>query len=229
LRPLARFTGRRKPDQIAGPTAPCRPALRGEPMMNDPETPEEVTELLEAGAASMFLRLLKTRTILISGPIDKAVADKVMRQLLILDQESEEPILVVVNSPGGDADAGLAIFDMLRFVKSPVRTLAAGLAASAAALIMLAADKGHRYSLPNARFLIHQPIGGVGGTAIDIAIQAEAVMRLKKRLNELISTETGQPLDKVEEDTDRDYWMNADEAREYGIIQHIITRRSEIR
>jgi len=197
-----------------------------DPDDEDEDTPERNEELAPAAA---LLRFLKTRTVLLSGPIDKTLADKVFRQLLMMEMDSaDEPITIIVDSPGGDADAGLAIFDMIRFIKPPVKTLAAGLAASAAAIIMLAPPKNRRFSLPHARFLIHQPLSGVRGSATDVAIQAEAVRKLKDMLNELVSAETGQPLDRVRKDTDRDYWMDAEEAKAYGIISKVVSKRDEL-
>lgn len=178
--------------------------------------------------ARLFERLLKLRTILISGEINKTLADKVMKNLLVLEADSDEPITVFIDSPGGDADAGFAIFDFLRFVKPEIKTVCAGLTASAGSLILLAARKENRLSFPNARILIHQPLGGAMGSATEIAIQAEQILKLKGRINELIAAETGQPIVKVERDTERDYWMTADEAKEYGLISRVIVFRSDI-
>lgn len=173
-------------------------------------------------------KMLKTRTILISGEINKELAERVIRQLIILETENDEPIHVFIDSPGGDADAGYAIFDMIRFVKPEVYTVGMGLVASAGALILLAADKEHRVATPNSHYLIHQPLSGMRGVATDIEIHAREIERMKARINQLISEETGQELKKVEKDTDRDFWMNAEEAKEYGLISKIVFRREEL-
>lgn len=178
--------------------------------------------------SKLFERLLKLRTILISGEINKALADKVMKNLLVLEADSDEPVTVFIDSPGGDADAGFAIFDFLRFVKPEIKTVCAGLTASAGSLILLAAKPENRLSLPNSRILIHQPLGGAMGSATEIAIQAEQILKLKSRINDLIARETGQPIEKVERDTERDYWMTAEEAREYGLIKRVVARRADI-
>jgi len=177
----------------------------------------------------MSLRLLKARTIVIADTIDKKVAQKVINQLLLLEQEdAEEAIKVFINSPGGDVDAGYAIFDMLRFVPPPVKTVCTGITASAAVVVLLAAQKEERYSLPNARILIHQPSTGVSGVASDIEIEASEILKCREKINRLIAEETGQPFEKVEQDTKRNYWMSAEETLEYGLISKIITSRSEL-
>jgi ATP-dependent Clp protease protease subunit len=176
----------------------------------------------------LIQRMLKTRNILVSGEINKPLAERVVRQLLLLEEQNEEPIRVLIDSPGGDADAGYAIFDMMRFVKPPVYTIGMGLVASAGAIILLAGDKDHRVGLPNSHYLIHQPLSGMRGVATDIEIHAREIDKIRARINKLISEETGQPLDKVEKDTDRDFWMSADEAQEYGLISQIVKSRSEL-
>ena len=176
----------------------------------------------------LFERILKTRNILLSGEINKPLAERVIRQLILLEAESEEPVRVFIDSPGGDADAGYAIFDMMRFVKPPVVTIGMGLVASAGAIILLAAPKEHRLGLPNSHYLIHQPLSGMRGVATEIEIHAKELDRLRRRINKLIAEETGQPLDKVEKDTDRDYWMGAEEAQGYGLIARIVSRREEL-
>jgi ATP-dependent Clp protease protease subunit len=176
----------------------------------------------------LFERILKTRNILLSGEINKTLAERVIRQLILLEAESEEQIRVFIDSPGGDADAGYAIFDMMRFVKPPVLTIGMGLVASAGAIILLAAPKERRLGLPNSHYLIHQPLSGMRGVATEIEIHARELDRLRKRINKLIADETGQPLEKVEKDTDRDYWMGAEEAQSYGLIARIVSRREEL-
>ena len=172
-------------------------------------------------------RMLKTRTILLSGEVNKELAEKVIRQLLLLEADSDEPIKVFIDSPGGDVDAGYAIFDMIRFVKPEVYTVGMGLVASAGALILLAAPKERRIGLPNSHYLIHQPLSGMRGVATDIEIHAKELEKLRIKLNKLIADETGQKLERVEKDTDRDYWMSAPEAIEYGLISKTIVNRSE--
>lgn len=176
----------------------------------------------------LFQRLLRTRNILLSGEVDKALAEKVIRQLLLLEEDSDEPIRVLIDSPGGDADAGYAIFDMLRFVKPDIITIGMGLVASAGAIILLAAPAERRIGLPNSHYLIHQPLSGIRGVATEIEIHARELEKLRIKINNLISAETGQKLEKVEKDTDRDFWMSADEAKEYGLISSVITNRSEM-
>ena len=173
-------------------------------------------------------KMIKTRTVLISGEVNKELAERVVRQLLILEQESDDPIRVFIDSPGGDADAGYAIFDTIRFVKPVVYMVGIGLVASAGALILLAGDKDKRLAFPNSHYLIHQPLSGVRGVATEIEIHAREIDKMQKRINTLISQETGKPFEQVEKDTDRDYWMNAEEAVEYGLISRVITHRSEL-
>lgn len=173
-------------------------------------------------------RMLKTRTILLSGQINKELAERVVRQLLILETEGDEPIRVMIDSPGGDADAGYAIFDMIRFVKPDVYTVGMGLVASAGALVLLASPKERRIGLPNSHYLIHQPLSGMRGVATEIEIHAREIEKMRQRINKLISEETGKPLEQVEKDTDRDYWMGAQEAQDYGLISKIVVNRTEL-
>jgi ATP-dependent Clp protease protease subunit len=167
-------------------------------------------------------KLLETRTILLFGEIDMDTAKVVTGQLLVLAAESDEPIKLIINSPGGHVESGDTIFDMIRFVQAPVKVIGTGWVASAAALIYAAADKEDRYSLPNTRFLLHQPMGGARGQAADIAIEAEEILKMRRRLNETFAEQTGQPVEKVEEDTDRNFWMSAIEAQEYGLVDKIV-------
>jgi len=173
-------------------------------------------------------RMLKTRTILLSGEINKELAEKAIRQLLLLEDMNDDPIRVFIDSPGGDADAGYAIFDMIRFVKPKVWTIGMGLVASAAAIIQLAAPKDRRVGLPNSHYLIHQPLSGIRGVATDIEIHAKELEKLREKINRLIAEETGNSVNQVEKDTDRDYWMTAAEAVNYGLISRVITNRSEL-
>lgn len=192
------------------------------------EQEEEKTENQPTeGADALSAKFLKTRQILLTGEVNKALAEKIVRQLLILEADSDEPIRIFIDSPGGDADAGYAIFDMIRFINAPVYTIGMGLVASAGALILLAAPKERRIALPNSHYLIHQPLSGMKGTATEIEIHALEIEKLRKKLNVLISTETGKPFEKVEKDTDRDFWMNADEAIEYGLVNRIVATRKE--
>ena len=192
--------------------------------MADKEKEKGKDQEMEAASEKM----LKTRTIILSGEVNKELAEKVVKQLLLLEADSDEPIKVFIDSPGGDVDAGFAIFDMIRFVKPEVYTVGMGLVASAGALILLAAPKERRLGLPNSHYLIHQPLSGMRGVATDIEIHAKELEKLRVKLNNLIAEETGQKLDRVEKDTDRDYWMSADEAGDYGLISKIITKRSEL-
>ena len=180
------------------------------------------------GFDGLQAKLLKTRTILLSGSIDKDLAERLIKQMLLLEADSEQPVKVFIDSPGGDADAGYAIFDMLRFIAPKVITVGMGTVASAAALVHLAASKENRLSLPNAHFLIHQPLSGIRGVATEIEIHARELEKLRDRINRLIALETGEELKKVSEDTDRDYWLNAEEALGYGLISRIITSRAEL-
>ncbi|MDR2434292.1 MAG: ATP-dependent Clp protease proteolytic subunit [Treponema sp.] len=173
-------------------------------------------------------KMLKTRTILLSGEINKELAEKTIRQLLLLEAMGEEPVRIFIDSPGGDADAGYAIFDMIRFIKPPVWTIGMGLVASAAAIIQLATPKERRMGLPNSHYLIHQPLSGIRGVATDIEIHAKELDKLREKINRLISNETGVAVGQVEKDTDRDFWMNADEALSYGLISKVITRRDDL-
>jgi len=174
-------------------------------------------------------RMLKTRTILLSGEINKELAEKTIRQLLLLEDMNDEPIRIFIDSPGGDADAGYAIFDMIRFVKPKVWTIGMGLVASAAAIIQLASPRDRRVGLPNSHYLIHQPLSGIRGVATDIEIHAKELEKLREKINRLIAEETGNPSAQIEKDTDRDYWMTAAEAVNYGLISRVITNREEIR
>jgi ATP-dependent Clp protease protease subunit len=205
---------------MSHPRDPRRPLLQEEE-----ENQEEKKKEPDFG---LFERILKTRNILLSGEINKALSERVIRQLILLEAESEEPIRVFIDSPGGDADAGYAIFDMMRFVKPPVMTIGMGLVASAGAIILLAAPKERRLGLPNSHYLIHQPLSGMRGVATEIEIHARELDRLRKRINKLIAEETSQALEKVEKDTDRDYWMGAEEAQSYGLIARIVSRREDL-
>ena len=174
-------------------------------------------------------RFLKTRQIILTGEINKELADSIARQLLILDSESSDPIYMYIDSPGGDVDAGFAIYDVIRFVKAPVYLIGMGLIASAATLVLLAVPKEQRIGLPNSRYLIHQPLGGMRGVATDIEIYAKDMEKIRAKLNAIISEATGVSLEQVTKDTDRDYWLDAEESVKYGLISKIITRREELK
>lgn len=176
----------------------------------------------------MMEKLLETRTILLFGEINMKVAEQISRQLLVLAADSDEDIKMVINSPGGHVEAGDTIHDMIRFVKPKVKIIGTGWVASAGALVYVAAERENRYSLPNTRFLLHQPMGGARGQAADIAIEAEEILKMRRRLNEIFAAQTGQPIEKVEEDTDRNFWMNAKEAQDYGLVGHIVDSMNEI-
>ncbi len=196
--------------------------------MNDTD-PDEVTPRPALPGEAVLSRMLKIRTVLLSGEIDHEVADRAISQLLILDADSHDPIRVIISSQGGHVDSGYAIHDMLRYIESPVVTLGAGWVASIAVPILLSVDKSHRYSLPNTRFLLHQPSGGAGGQASDLRIAAEEILKLRARLNQLIADETGKSSEQIGEDSDRNFWMSAEEALEYGLVGRIIQHSSEIR
>ena len=172
--------------------------------------------------------LFKARTVLVFGQIDMKLAREISAELLALAVENDKPIRIMINSPGGHVEAGDTIHDMIRFIKPEVTVLGTGWVASAGAHIFLGAKRENRYCLPNTRFLIHQPMGGTGGKATDIAIEAKEIIRMRQRLNRIIAVETGQPLEKVERDTDRNYWMTAEEARDYGIVTHIVSRYDQV-
>ncbi|MBI5573393.1 MAG: ATP-dependent Clp endopeptidase proteolytic subunit ClpP [Elusimicrobia bacterium] len=177
-------------------------------------------------AYDIYSRLLKDRIIFIGSPIDDEFANIIIAQLLFLESErAEKEISLYINSPGGLVTAGLAIYDTMQFIKSKVSTICIGQAASMGAIILAAGAKGKRFALPNSRIMIHQPLGGVQGQATDIGIQANEILRVKKRLNEILAKHTGLSLDKIEKDTDRDFFMTADESKKYGIIDEVIEKR----
>ncbi len=182
----------------------------------------------KGGADGMMQKLLKSRTVMVSGTVDQELAEKVITQLFILDSDSHDPIRVIITSPGGHVDSGYAIHDVMRCIESPVITIGAGWVASIAVPILFGGNKGMRYSLPNTRFLLHQPSGGAGGQASDIRIEAQEIIKIRERINKLISNETGQTVEKIAKDSDRNFWMNAEEALEYGMVSKIITTLKEI-
>ncbi len=174
-------------------------------------------------AYDIYSRLLKDRIVFIGTPIDDNIANLIIAQLLFLQMEApDKDISVYINSPGGHVTSGLAIYDTMQFVKPDVNTYCIGQAASMGALLLAGGAKGKRYSLPNARIMIHQPWGGTQGTATDIHIQAKEILRIKERINKLLVHHTGQSIEKITQDTDRDYFMTSDEAMKYGLVDNVI-------
>ncbi|MCR4627698.1 MAG: ATP-dependent Clp protease proteolytic subunit [Treponema sp.] len=202
-------------------------SLAGSILKNDDT--DDAKDKKAKGSDPLTEKFLKTRQIILSGEINKDLAEKIVRQLLLLEADNHDPIYVYIDSPGGDVDAGFAIFDIIRFIDAPVYLIGMGLIASAAALILLAAPKERRLGLPDSRYLIHQPLSGMKGVATDIEIHAQEMAKTRAKLNKLISEETGKPLSQVSKDTDRDYWLDSAEAVEYGLISGIITKRSDLK
>jgi len=177
---------------------------------------------------SIFSRLLKDRIIFIGTPVDDILANTVIAQLLFLESEApDKEIFIYINSPGGSVTAGLAIYDTMQYVKCPISTLCVGQAFSLAAILLAAGTSGRRFSLPHARMLLHQPLGGFSGQATDAEIQAREVVHIKDKLNRIIADHTGRDIDVVARDTDRDFYLGPDEAVEYGLIDEVIQRRTE--
>lgn len=177
----------------------------------------------------LMQKFLNTRQILLSGEINKESAEKVIQQLLLLESISaSKPIYIYIDSPGGDADAGFAIFDVIRFIKPTVFTIGMGLAASAAAIVLLAADKENRFALPNSHYLIHQPLSDITGVATEIEIHARELEKMRDKINKLIAYETGMDEKKVAKDTDRDCWLDANEAVNYGLVSKIAASRKDL-
>ncbi len=177
-------------------------------------------------AYDLYSRLLKDRIVFLGTPVDDDVANIIVAQMLFLESEDpDKDINLYINSPGGSVTAGLAIYDTMQYVKCQVSTICMGQAASMGALLLTAGARGKRYSLPHARIMIHQPSGGFGGQASDIELHAKEILRLKSKLNEIMQKHTGQPLDRIEKDTDRDYFMGAGEAKEYGLIDEVVIKK----
>ena len=198
--------------------------------MNKIYLDDESEDEKKAGKPDVFAQeFLKTRQILLSGEINKESAENFNKQLLIMESNNRDlPVYVYIDSPGGDVSAGFAIYDMIRFVSCPVILIGNGLIASAAALILLSVPKERRVGLPDSEYLIHQPLSGMKGTATEIQIHAANLAKTKEKLNKIISEATGTDLEKVKADTERDYWLNAEEALEYGLISKIISNRKEL-
>ncbi|SJZ72846.1 ATP-dependent Clp protease, protease subunit [Pilibacter termitis] len=181
-------------------------------------------------AYDIYSRLLKDRIIMLTGPIDDNVANSVIAQLLFLDaQDSEKDIYLYINSPGGSVSAGLAIYDTMNFIKSDVQTIVLGMAASMGSFLATAGEKGKRFALPNAEIMIHQPLGGAQGQATEILIAADHIKKTRERLNTILSERTGQDLATIEKDTDRDNYMTAQEAKEYGLIDEVMENASSLK
>lgn len=177
---------------------------------------------------SLEERLFKARTILIYGGINQKLAEAVTSRLLAMQSESLDPITIFINSQGGHVESGDTIYDMIKFVKPEIKMVGTGWCASAGSLIYSAAKPENRFALTNTRFLLHQPSGGMGGTASDIAIAAKEIVRMRQRLNEIYAKETGQPVERIAADTERDHWMSAEEARAYGLVGKVISSASEV-
>jgi len=200
------------------------------------ETPGESAPALRGNGGSglsygddVFQRLLRERIVFLGSQVEDSVANLLCAQILLLAAEDpERDIFVYINSPGGSVTAGMAIYDTMQYVKNDVATVAMGLAASMGQFLLSAGAKGKRYALPHARIMMHQPSGGIGGTASDIKIQAEQMLHIKKQMAKIISEQTGQPLEQVERDSDRDRWFTADEALEYGFIDHVVSNAADV-
>lgn len=221
---------RRRPESLdEGTVAPTgNPYLASGIRLGDDDDREE--ERLW-GKPSIKERLLESRTIQLFGPVTQKLADKIIGALLFLEAEDPKaPITVVQNSPGGSVSDGFAIYDTMRFVAPPVRVLCVGMTASIATITLLGADKEHRLGLPGTRYLIHQPLipGSVVGPASDLEITAQEILKTRDKLNRMLAEATGQPLERIEKDTQRDYWLDGEEAIEYGLISRIVTSRAEM-
>ena len=196
--------------------------------LGSPECDDEKEEKKKENG--MLSHLLKTRTVVLTGQVDQEMAERVISQLVVLDTESHDPIKVIITSQGGHVDSGYAIHDMLRFVESDVFCIGAGWVASIAVPILLGArKKENRLALPNTRFLLHQPSGGAGGQLQDIRIEAVEILKIREKINELISKETGQKVEKVAQDSDRNFWMSAEEALQYGLISRIVANAKDVK
>ena len=191
---------------------------------NPPEKPDLPSALTDP----IRERLFRSRSLIISGEINQQQASNVISQLIAMQDESDEPITLYINSQGGHVESGDTIHDMIRFVKPKVRMVGTGWVASAGALIYVAVPKEDRYCLPQTRFLLHQPAGGMGGTAADIDIEAREILRMRQRLNQIFAEQTGQPIERIEQDTRRNFWLSADEAIEYGLAGKIVRHIDEI-
>ena len=196
---------------------------------DDDEEENEEKDDEKGGGDFMMKKILETRTIVIARPVSDKLYEKVINMLMLLESaDPEKPIKIFVNSPGGSADSGFAIYDAMRFVKCPIITITNGICASAAVIIFLGGDKDKRYSLPNARFLIHQPSTFAQGQATDLAITAQEIIKIREQYNSIVSEATGKTIEKITEDADRDFWLSAKEAVEYGLVTKVVTTQDEI-
>lgn len=195
--------------------------------MEDEDTPTPPQEV-EIKPASLMEKMLKTRTILLFGGIDQKMAHRVTEQLLMLAADSDDDIKLFINSQGGHVESGDTIFDMIRYVKPRVKIIGTGWVASAGALIYVSVPREDRYCLPNTRFMIHQPAGGVRGQASDIAIEAGEILKMRQRLDQIFADQTGQSIERIQKDTNRNYWMSATEAKEYGLVGHIVQTQADL-
>ncbi len=196
---------------------------------DDDKDKEKPAETPPAPMNKVVDNLFKARTIMLFGEITQKVAQSTCAQLLALAAENDDPVRMIINSQGGHVESGDTIHDMIQFIRPKVRMIGTGWVASAGVHIFLAAAKEDRYCLPNTRFMIHQPLGGAGGPASDIAIEAKEIIKMRKRINQTIADATGQPFEKVERDTDRNFWMSAEEARDYGIVTTIVKAADDIK
>ncbi len=198
-------------------------------MLEDTRMADDDNDEKDKESGGLLKQLLKTRSIQVFEPISDKIARKVHSQLLLMQQMDEKaPITVYVNSPGGAADSGFAIYDALRYFKPPVRTVVNGLCASAAIMVFLAAPRDRRFSLPNSRFLLHQPSTFVQGSASDIQISAEEIVKLRERYNQIVAAETGKAAEQVTRDADRDFWLSPDEAKSYGLVGKVVKQIGEV-
>ena len=195
--------------------------------MTTPVLSEDERDSRDKTAAAAKI-LFDSRLILLFGEINEKVARETTAQLLALSETSHEPIRLVISSPGGHVESGDAIHDMIRFIGAPVTVIGTGWVASAGVHIYLAAAKERRYCTPNTRFLLHQPMGGIGGSAVDMEIEAREILKMRDRLNRVIASETGQSIEQVARDTDRNHWLSPEEARDYGIVSHIVSGIDDI-
>jgi len=194
---------------------------------DEEEEPQKKPKKDKESKSKLEEKILETRTILLFGEISQKSAREVCEKLILLSALNDDPIKLIINSQGGHVEAGDTIHDMLKFVKPKVKILGTGWVASAGALIYVAVPVEQRYSLPNTRFMLHQPSGGVGGQATDISIEAQEILKMRDRLNKIFSVQTGQPVDRIEKDTDRNFWMSAEEAKQYGIVGKIISSQAD--
>jgi ATP-dependent Clp protease protease subunit len=196
--------------------------------LDEEDDEKKQIDLTEPQPSQVQKALFKSRTVLIFGEVDMKMAERVSAQLLALAVEGDGDIRVIINSPGGHVEAGDTIHDMIRFVGPRVKMIGTGWVASAGAHIYLGALKENRFCLPNTRFLLHQPLGGVRGQASDISIEAEEILKMRERLNRIIARETGQPFEKIVTDTERNFWMGAEEAKAYGLVAKVVALASEV-